>query len=157
MLFLLFNVVLSCLRGVGEGEEGEAVTVEAEAGDDASTDGGQQGLVAEGLAGVDVADVDLDDRGRDGGHGVGDGNRGVGVAARVEHDAAVGVKAHGLQAVHNLPLDVALEDIDRVLRELPSQFLQVLVERAVAVHLGLAAAHKVQVRAVDDVDVHFLK
>ena len=136
MLFLLFSVVLSCLRGVGEGEKGEAVTVEAEA---------------------DVADVDLDDRGRDGGHGVGDGNRGVGVAARVEHNAAVGVKAHGLQAVHNLPLDVALEDIDRVLRELPGQFLQVLVERAVAIHLGLAAAHEVQVRAVDDVDVHFLK
>ena len=47
-----------------EGVEGEAVAVEAEAGDDALADRRQQGLVAERLAGVDVADVNLDDGGR---------------------------------------------------------------------------------------------
>ena len=138
-----------------EGEEGEAVAVEAEAGDDAAADGGQEGLVAEGLAGVDVADVNLDDGGGDGRYGVGDGHRGVGVATGIEHDAAV-VKAYSLQPVHDFALDVALEDVDGVLRELFNQLLQVLVERAVAIDLGLAFAHEVQVRAVDDVDDHLI-
>ena len=139
-----------------EGKEGEAVTVEAEAGDDALADGRQEGLVTERLARVDVADVDLDDGSRDGSNSVGDGDRGVGVAASVEHDAAV-VKAHGLQAVHNLTLYVALIHIDRVLRELVGQLLQILVERAIAINLGLTFAHEIQVGAVDDVDGHFLK
>ena len=136
--------------------EGEAVAVEAEAGDDALADGRQEGLVTERLARVDVADVDLDDGSGDGSDSVGDGDRGVGVAASVEHDAAV-VKAHGLKAVDNLTLDVALIHIDRVMRELVGQLLQILVERAVAINLGLTFAHEVQVGAVDDVDGHFLK
>ena len=103
-------------------KEGEAVAVEAEAGDDALADGGQQWLVAEGFAGVDVADVDLDDGSADGGNGVGDGHRRVGVAAGIEHDGAV-VKAHLLQAVHDFALDVALEDVNRVLRKLLDEFL----------------------------------
>ena len=149
-----------------EGKEGEAVTVEAEAGDDALADGRQEGLVAEWLARVDVADMNLDHGSGDGSDSVGDGNRSVGVAAGVEHDATV-VKAHRLQAVDNLPLDVALiyvdivlrelVNIDRVLRELVGQLLQILVERAVAINLGLTFAHEVQVGAVDDVDGHFLK
>lgn len=139
----------------GEGEEGEAVAVEAEAGDDALADGRQQRLVAERLTRVDVADVNLDHRGRDGGHGIGNGDRRVGVTAGVKDDAAV-VKAHLLQAVHDFALDVALIDVDRVLRVALNQLLQVLVEGAVAIHLGLTQAHKVQVRAVDDVDDHLI-
>lgn len=139
-----------------KGVEGEAVAVEAEAGDDALADGGQKRLVAEGLASVDVADVDFDHGGRDGRHGIGDGHRRVGIAAGIQDDAAV-VKAHGLQAVHNLSLDIALINVDIVLGELLRQLLQVLVERAVAVHLGLTQAHEVQVGAVDDVYGHFLK
>ena len=66
--------------------EGEAVAVEAKAGDDALADGGQQRLVAEGFTGIDVADVNLDHGGGDGCNGVGDGNRRVGVAAGIEDD-----------------------------------------------------------------------
>ena len=135
--------------------EGEAVAVEAEAGDDALADGRQEGLVTERLARIDVADVDLDDGSGDGSDSVGDGDRGVGVAASVEHDAAV-VKAHGLKAVDNLTLDVALIHIDRVMRELVGQLLQILVERAVAINLGLTQAHEVQVRTVDNVDGHLI-
>ena len=109
--------------------------------------------MAERLARVDVADVNLDDGGGDGGNGIGDGHRRVGVAAGVEHDAAV-VKAHLLQPVHDFALDVALEDVDGVLREKGYQFLKVLVERTVAVDLGFATAHEVQVRTIDDVDDH---
>ena len=149
---------LSCLLSLGgeEGEEGEAVAVEAEAGDDALADRGQQGFVAEGFATVDVADVDFDHGGGNGGNGIGNGDRRVGVAAGIQDNAAI-VKAHGLQAVYNLTLDVALIDIDIMLRELRCQFMQVLVKRAVAIHLGLTQAHEVQVRAVDDMDGHFLK
>ena len=107
--------------------EGEAVAVEAETGDDALADGRQERLVAERLTAVDIADVDLDHGGGDGGDGIGDGDRRVGVAAGVEHDAAV-VKAHLLQPVDDFALDVALEDVDGVLRELLNQLLQVLVE-----------------------------
>ena len=136
--------------------EGKAVAVEAEAGDDALADGRQKRLVTEWLARVDVADVDLDDGGSNGGNSVGNGYRRVGVAASVEHDAAV-VKAHRLQPVHNLALDIALEDVNRVLGKLLDEFLQILVERAVAIDLGLTLAHEVQVGPVDDVDGHFLK
>ena len=134
--------------------EGEAVAVEAEAGDDSLADGRQERLVAEWFARVDVADVDLNDGGRNGGNGIGNGDGGVGVAAGIEDDATTLFKAHLLQAVHNLPLDVALIDVDRVLRIALNQFLQVLVEGAVAIDLGLTLAHKVQVGTVDNVDNH---
>ena len=133
--------------------EGEAVAVEAEAGDDALADGRQERLVAERFTAVDVADVNLYHGGGDGSDGIGDGDRRVGVAAGIQDDAAV-VKTHLLQAVHNLPLDVALIDVDRVLWIALNQFLQVLVEGAVAIDLGLTLAHKVQVGTVDDVDDH---
>ena len=137
--------------------ESEAVAVEAEASDDALADGRQERLVAERFAGVDVANVDLDDGDLDGGNGIGDGNRRVGVTARIEDNTTALLKAHNLQSVHNLALDVALIDVDIVLRELLSKFLQVLVERTVAIDLGFAFTHEVQVGAVDDVDFHFLK
>lgn len=120
--------------------EGEAVAVEAKAGDDTLANGRQERLVAERLTAVDVADVNLDHGGGDGSDGIGDGDRRVGVATGIQDDAAV-VKSHLLQAVHNLPLDVALIDVDRVLRIALNQFLQVLVEGAVAIDLGLAFAH----------------
>lgn len=138
-----------------EGEEGEAVAVEAEAGDDALADRRQQGLVAKWFTRIDVADVDLDHRGGDSSNSIGDGNRRVGVPPSVEDDAAV-VKAHLLQAVHDFSLDIALEDIYRVLRKQLGQFLQVLVERTVAIDLGLTFAHEVQVGAIDDVDNHLI-
>ncbi len=148
-------VVCGLLWLFDKGVEGEAVAVEAETGDDAFADGGQEGLVAERLTGVDVADVNLYHGGGDGRYGIGDGDRRVGVAASVEDDAAV-VKAHLLQAVYDFPLDIALEDIYRVLRELLGQFLKVLVERTVAIDLGLTFAHEVQVGAIDDVDNHLI-
>ena len=67
-------VVCRLLWLFDKGEEGEAVAVEAEAGDDALADGGQEGLVAEWFAGVDVADVDLDDGSGDGRHSIGNGD-----------------------------------------------------------------------------------
>ena len=138
-----------------EGEGGEAVAVEAEAGDDALADRRQQGLVAERFTRIYVADVDLDHRGGDSSNSIGDGNRRVGVPPSVEDDAAV-VKAHLLQAVHDFSLDIALEDIYRVLRKQLGQFLQVLVERTVAIDIGLTFAHEVQVGAIDDVDNHLI-
>ena len=54
--------------------EGEAVAVEAEAGDDALADGRQERLVAERLTAVDVADVNLNHGGSDGSDGIGDGD-----------------------------------------------------------------------------------
>ena len=137
-----------------EGEEGEAVAVEAEAGDDASADRGEQRFVAEGLTRVDVADVDLDDRGGDGGDGISDSDRCVGIATGIQDNAAV-VKAHLLQPVHDFALDVTLVNVDGVLRMLLNQFLQILVERTVTIDLRLPFAHEVQVGAVDDVDDHY--
>ena len=133
--------------------EGEAVAVEAETGDDALANGRQERLVAERLTAVDVADVNLDHGSGDGSDSIGDSDRRVGVTAGIQDDAAV-VKTHLLQAVHNLPLDVALIDVDGVLRIALNQFLQVLVKGAVAIDLGLTLAHKVQVGTVDDVDNH---
>ena len=136
--------------------EGEAVAVEAKAGDDTLANGRQERLVAERLTAVDVADVNLDHGGGDGSDGIGDGDRRVGVATGIQDDAAV-VKTHLLQAVHNLPLDVALIDVDRVLGVALNQLLQILVEGAVAIDLGFTLAHKVKVGTVDDVYGHFLK
>ena len=79
----------------------------------------------------------------------------MGITTGVEHDAAV-IKSHCLQAVHNLALDVALENIYRVLWKLLGQLLQILVERAVAIHLGFTPSHEVQVGTIDDVDDHRL-
>ena len=78
----------------------------------------------------------------------------MGIAPGIQDDATV-VKAHSLQAVHDFALDIALEYINRVLRMLLNQFLQVLVEGTVAIDLGFTFAHEVQVGAVDDVDNHY--
>ena len=72
---------------IEEGREGEAVARGAEAGDLSQADRGEEGCLSELLSGVDVAEVGLHHREVDGGDGVANGYRGVGVGAWIDDDA----------------------------------------------------------------------
>ena len=89
------------------------VALEAFAGD--GGEAGQAGVayLAEVLAGLDSADVDLHSRDGDGFKGIQDGHAGVRVGSRVDDDAvdlAVGL----LDLVDDAALVVRLEDLDLV-------------------------------------------
>ena len=104
------------------------------------------------LAGIDVADVDLDDGRGDGGNGIVDGHAGVAVAAGVEDDA-VGGEAHLMEAVDEFPLDVALVVDDFYVKELLPKAVNHFLHGGMSIDGRLALARKVKVRSVDDFDM----
>jgi hypothetical protein len=63
----------------------------SEAGDDAVGSAGDEGVVPEGFAVVDVGDMDFDDRGVEGAQRVEDGYGGVGEGGGVDDDAGCDV------------------------------------------------------------------
>ena len=101
------------------------------------------------LAGIDVADVDLDDGRGDGGYGIVDGDTGVAVAPGVEDDA-VGSEAHLMEAVDEFALDVALVVADFYVGELLPKAVYHLFHGGVSIDGGLTFAGEVQIGAVDN-------
>lgn len=65
----------------------EQVATPSETTDLPDTNASDDGLVTEGLAGMDIGQVDFDDRAFDGCDGVSDGDGRVGICAGVEDDA----------------------------------------------------------------------
>src|SRR5215813_9400074 len=111
-------------------------------------------MVAKTLAREDVADMDLEHRHRDRRDRVADGDRGMGIRARVDDDAG-GLFGGGLvDQVHDLALVVRLAEFDRELMA-PGGFAAKLLhvpERRAAIGLWLAGAEQIEVGAVEDVD-----
>lgn len=71
----------SCQQTPVNCKEGLTVSCHTQATDDGSSLGRQVRVVAEGLAGVDVGDVELDEGDLDAGQGILKRDRGVGVGA----------------------------------------------------------------------------
>ena len=129
--------------------DGQTVAVEAEACNSAFADGSDKGLLAELLAGEDVADVDLDHRDADGGDSIADSHAGVGVAPGVEDDA-IERGCSLLQLVYYLTLDIALVvgQIDVLVGS--TQFRKELVESICSIDIGLPPTLQVKIRPVDN-------
>ena len=96
-------------------------------------------MMAEGFAGIDITDVYLDDRCRDGCYAVVQGDAGVAVCAGVEYDAVAG-EARLLQLVYQLAFHITLIIGDVHFRKLLSEDGQIVVKRRVAVDVGLTVA-----------------
>ena len=111
-------------------------------------------MMAKIVARKDVADVDLDHRHRDRRNGVADRDRGVRVAAGIEHHAGGFLGAGLVDPVDQLALMVRLPEFERervALCRLATQALEVGQRRA-PIGLRLAGAEQIEIRAVEDVD-----
>src|SRR5262249_29941861 len=105
--------------------------------------------------GVDVGDVDLDDRHPGGDHGVVDGERVVAERPGIQDHAVSGV-AGVLEPVDDLALEVALAEVDletQVLGQSTAHILKV-VDGLVAVDVGLPFAEQVEIGTVEHEDLH---
>ena len=132
---------------------GEAITLEAQAQDGPTADGGKQGGVAELLAGRDIGDMNLDNGGGDGCNGIAQGNRTMGIASAIEHHAIV-VAGGLLQRVDQLPFVVGLEVVDLVVGQRSTQLGKVCLEGEASVDGALALPLQIEVGAVQDQNFH---
>ena len=132
------------------------VALQALAGDGGKASQARIAYLAEVLARLDGADVNLDGGDGDGFEGVQDGHARVRVGSRVD-DNAVDLAVGFLDLVDNAALVVGLEDLDLVKALRGSRLLADLdqaVVVVVAVDARLANAEHVEVGAVDDECFH---
>ncbi len=83
---------------------------------------------------------------------IGNGHRGVGVAASVEQDC-VKVEAYFMDFVDELPLHVALIVVQLDLGKSLFELLEIVLERFASVDFGFAFSEQIQVWAVDNLDL----
>ena len=120
------------------------------------TRGGREHRVAAlGLARVDVREVHLDERQLDRRQRVANGEARVRVRAGVDHDA-VDLAAQCVDRVDELALAVVLRELQlrAELRRDSAQRALDVGERLAAVQRRLASAEQIQIRAVEDGDLH---
>ena len=141
-------------RHRGEAVDRERIALDAEAADHGLGGKRNIGMVAPGLARMDVADVALDRRHADALDGVMARDRSVGQAARIEHDAGRLLGAGLLDPIDDHALVVGLAKLDAEavrVGGLAAELLDVL-ERRMAIDVRLAGAEQIEVRAVEHVD-----
>src|SRR6185437_3863590 len=152
--FRVRSVLLFGADHAGQSDDRQRVAVDAEAGEHGLGRLRHIGVVPEGFALVNVGDVAFDHRDADGEDGVHDGDRGGGVAGRVDDDAGGALRAGLLDVGDHFAFAVGLAE-DDVDAEAPgggaAERLDV-GERRRAVFLRLARAEQVHVRPVEDVD-----
>lgn len=133
------------------GAQRQFVTLDAQPADGADGDVGQVGMVAEGLAGEHVGQVDLDERNADPEQGVAQGHAGVGECGRVDDDEGDSFHVGGVNPVDQGVLGVALEADQLMRTQRPGQFHAALLdvgEGGGAVDGGFAGAQQIQIRSV---------
>ena len=133
----------------------EAITLDPESADHAGGHGRDHRVAPELLPGVDVADVDLDERRAKEHAGVADGVGVMRPGARVEHNRRTFVRGQVEPADH-LMLGVGLTDLDleaELLGEGHAQLNQVGV-RGRPVDLGLARPEPTKIRPVEYMHLH---
>src|SRR5262249_29881825 len=119
--------------------------------DDPARDPADIGVVAEGLAPIDVGEMDLDDRQLGGGKRVHERDRGVRVGAGIEDDA-VGGLPRLVDPIDKLALVVRLPAVELEAQlggTLEAGLLDV-GERLPAVDLRLAQAQEIEIGSIED-------
>lgn len=108
-------------------------------------------MVAELLAGVDVADVYLDDGRPDGCYGIAYGYAGMAVSASIEHYAVDAAAMSFLQKVYYSAFYVCLVvGYHGFVTETLLKKGQIVVKSLRAVNLRLAFAEHIEIRTIDD-------
>ena len=139
----------------GDRAQREAVACGAEPDDRAERDIAEVTVPAKRFAGVNVRQVNLDERQPDAGQRVAQRNARVREGAGVDQDRRRAVAARGVHALDQRVLRVALvrRQPDAERSRLLAQPGDDVVERARAVMARLPTAQQVQVRPVDQQDV----
>ena len=101
-----------------------------------------------------IRDVNLDNRCLQRADAVLQSYRCVGVGSCIQHDTIV-AEAHLLHLVNQNTLDVALKVLDVYIGEAVAQLRQVGVERRRTIDAWLPLAQQVQVRTIDNQNLHF--
>src|SRR5690606_38222835 len=137
------------------GVQRQQVSLRAEAADHALGDGGEIGMAAKRLPGVDVRQVDLDEGNPDRGEGVAHGDAGMAVGRRVDDHVAHPGRGCTLDQVDQFALVVGLPRIygDAGLACRRGQRPVDVAQGVAAVVARLATAEKVEVGAVENQDV----
>jgi len=112
-------------------------------------------MMAVRLSAIDIREVYFNDGSTHRCDGIRQSYRGMRVGASVQHDAVAG-EARLVDFVDQASLVVALVVGDSVLREGSPQLFQVGFKRLRAVNFRFAFAQQVEVRAIDDQDMHQL-
>ena len=132
---------------------GKSIAVHAEAADNAQTGAGDIGMVAEGLALVDVGDMDLYDGGAQRADAVLQGYTGVGIRPGIQHDAIV-VEAYLLHLVYQRALYIALIIVYLHVGIALAQRFEIGFKGAAAVNTGFAGSQEIQVGTIDNLYLH---
>lgn len=103
--------------------------------------------------GMDIRNMYFDHRSGDPRNGISDGDGRVRIPARI-HDDPVAGKAFPLQGIDQFALDIALKIRESDRRKTRFQGLQVIFEGFAAVNAGFTLAQEVEIRTVDDGDMH---
>src|SRR6202000_53697 len=133
--------------------ERQFISLQSEAGDSPFGFRGNVGEATEFFACMDIADMHFDDGRLDGGDRIADGYRGMGIAAGIQEDA-VGRESGPLQLVDQFAFDIALKIAEGDGGIFFLQLRKVLIEGLTAINLRLARPKQIQIRPVDDGDVH---
>lgn len=147
--------LVSALEPAREMTQGEAVTVHAESADDARRHRGDHRVVSELLPGMDVRDVDLDQRRGQQGAGVAEGVGVMRPRPGVQHDRRTFVRGE-VEPAEQLMLGVGLTDLDleaELLAEGHAPLNEVGV-RGQAVDVGLPRPEAAKVRPVEYINLH---
>src|ERR1051326_6943589 len=127
------------------------VRIRAEADNLTTTDGGDEGFVAEFLTGMDIREMDFDGGHTDGRYGIAKSDAGVGKGRRIEN-YDVNFAFGFLNPGHKLALGVRLAKADlhpQLARALRDQGFDVRQGRP-TVQVGLALAEQIQIWAVQN-------
>jgi hypothetical protein len=134
---------------------GEAIAVETKATDHAETGGGEERLVTERLALMNIRDMNLDNGALQGADAVVERHTGVGIGTCIEHDAVTAFEeAYLLHLVDELALDIALEVGYLHIRKLSLQRRQVALKRLIAIDTRFALSQQIEVRTIDNLNLH---
>lgn len=128
------------------------ITFHALSADEADALLGQEGMLTKGLAGVDVGDVDLEDRCCDGGDTIANGDRCMGISARIDDDAPI-PKSDVLQMVDDASLVVGLIVVELDCWKSSLQGLKEVLKGLRAIDLRLTSPQQIEVGAIDDVNL----
>jgi len=142
---------LLLVEGAGKGAEGEEIPGGAESGNHPPAGWSGQRFLPEALAGMNVAQVDLDGRQGDGREGVAQRDGGVGIGGRV-YDKPPVHPCRTLHGVDEFSFGVGLKKIGVDAKFLPQgpHLPGYLFEGLPAVDFGLSRPEKIEVRPVDD-------
>src|SRR5882757_9053466 len=102
---------------------------------------------------MDITDMHFHNRCGNGGNGIPYSYRRMSIAARVDDDAIIG-ESNFLQMVDELPLYITLKIAEVYGRECLLQLSEILFEGLAAVHFRLPGTQEVEVRTVDDGNLH---